>query len=159
MAAPVSPTAGQLIDKTFWDDEIYEQFTDIYASWTSYTPTWSAASGTPSVGNGSLAAAYKLIGQTAFVRLRLVIGTTSTLGTGLWGFTLPAGATPNAVQSVPGFLSNSAGTVRHPLGAYLTAGSGVFRIAVNGSSGVGSAAPFAWADGDQLVLCGSYEIS
>lgn len=158
MVAPVSPTAGQLIDKTFWDAQIYQQFVDLYASWTAFTPTWSGATTNPTIGNGTLDAAYKAIGKTAFVRIRMSFGSTSTAGSGLWGFTLPAAVTPATTEAIAGFITNSAGTVRHTVTGFLTAGSGVFRMALgNGSSGVSNTAPFAWATGDQLVMCGSYE--
>lgn len=162
MAAPVSPTAGQLVSKTFWDTEIYNRWVALYASWSSYTVTWTGATTNPTLGNGTLDAAYQRAGdgKTVAVRIRLVIGSTTTLGSGLWSFSLPVGLAPAAVQSLAGFTSNNAGTVRHTLGAYLTAGTGVFRIAAaDGTSGVSNSSPIAWANGDQLVLSGIYEAS
>jgi hypothetical protein len=157
----VSPTAGQLITKTFWDTEIYGRFTALYASWTSYTPTWTGATTNPTIGNGTLDGAYTRFGdgKTVCVRIRLVIGSTTTLGSGLWAFALPTGLAPAQIQTLAGFATNSAGTARYALGAYLTAGTGVFRIAANGSSGISGTAPFAWANGDQLALGGVYEAS
>ncbi|MER5622510.1 hypothetical protein ABT061_15845 [Streptosporangium sp. NPDC002544] len=157
---PVSPSAGQLIDKTFWDAQVFQQFTDLYASWTPFTSVWSGATTNPVLGNGTLDSAYMKIGKTAFVRLRLVFGTTTTVGNGLWGFTFPAAITPAYVQSLAGFCSNQLGTIRYVLGAYLTAGSGIFRVANSAnSSGVSHNSPLAWANGDQLVLSGSFECS
>lgn len=157
---PVSPSAGQLIDKTFWDAQVYQQLVDLYASWTSYSPTWTGATTNPVLGNGSLDAGYRAIGKTISVRIRLVIGSTTTLGSGLWSISLPSGLAPAAVQTLGGFASNSSGSSRYALGAYLTAGAGVFRIAAaDGTSGVSGTSPFAWANGDQLVLNGVYEAS
>ncbi len=162
MAAPVSPTAGQYVDKTFWDAQVYARWVALYASWTAYTPTWTGATTNPVLGNGTLDAAYQRAGdgKSVAVRIRLVIGSTTTLGSGLWSFSLPVGLAPAAVQAISGFSSNSAGTSRHTLGAYLTAGTGVFRIAAtDGTSGVSNSSPIAWANGDQLVLNGIYEAS
>ncbi|MGV9535019.1 hypothetical protein ACWEU6_21865 [Streptosporangium sandarakinum] len=157
---PVSPTAGQLIDKAFWDAQVYQQFVDLYSSWTSYTVTWTGATTNPTLGNGTLDGAYKAIGKTIAVRIRLVYGSTSSAGSGLWAFSLPVGFAPAAVQSLAGFVSNQAGSARYALGAYLTAGSGVFRIAaIDGTSGVSNNSPIVWANGDQLVLTGTYEAS
>lgn len=155
---PVSPTAGQTIDKTFWDAQVYQQFVDLYSAWTAFTPTWSGASANPTLGNGILEAAYKQLGKTVHVRIRIQVGSTTNMNTsGLWGFTLPASATPTTNQSLSGFCSNSAGTVRHAVAAYLTSGSGVFRVAANGNSGVSHNQPFVWATGDHFVLTGTYE--
>lgn len=157
---PVSPAAGQLIDKAFWDAQVYQQHVDMQAAWTTFTSTWSGATTNPVLGNGSLDTAYMKIGKTVHLRLRLVFGSTTTAGSGLYGFTLPAAITPAYVQTLPGFASNSLGTLRYTLGAYLTAGSGIFRIANSAnSSGVASGSPLAWANGDQLVLGGTFECS
>ena len=160
MVAPVSPSAGQLINKAFWDAEIYARWVELYGSWTSYTPTWTGATTNPALGNGSLDAGYRAIGKTIAIRIRLVIGSTTTLGSGLWSISLPSGLAPAAVQTLGGFASNSSGSSRYTLGAYLTAGAGVFRIAAaDGTSGISGTSPFAWANGDQLVLTGVYEAS
>lgn len=162
MAAPVSPAAGVYIDKTFWDAEVYARWVALYASWTSYTPTWTGATTNPVLGNGTLDGAYQRAGdgKTVAVRIRLVIGSTTTLGSGLWSFALPSGAAPAQVQALSGFISNSAGTSRYAISAYLTAGTGVFRMpAADGTSGVSNSSPIAWANGDQLVLNGIYEAS
>lgn len=160
MAAPVSPTATQKINKTFWDNEVYNRWVELYGSWTSYTPTWTGATTNPVLGNGTLDGGYRAIGKTIAIRIRLVIGSTTTLGSGLWSFSLPSGLAPAAVQTLGGFASNSSGSSRYALGAYLTAGAGVFRIAAaDGTSGVSGTSPFAWANGDQLVLNGVYEAS
>lgn len=157
---PVSPSAGQLIDKTFWDAQVFQQFTDLYASWTSYTPTWTGATTNPVLGNGTLDGGYRAIGKTIAIRIRLVIGSTTTLGSGLWSLSLPSGLAPAAIQSISGFASNSSGSSRYALAGLLTAAAGVFRIAAaDGTSGASGTAPFAWATGDQLVLTGVYEAS
>uniref|UniRef100_UPI003F493587 hypothetical protein n=1 Tax=Nonomuraea sp. CA-251285 TaxID=3240002 RepID=UPI003F493587 len=128
--------------------------------WTSFTTTWSAATTNPTLGNGTLACAYRTIGKTAFIRMKLVMGSTTNKGSGLYGFTLPAAITPAETQAMAGFISNSSGTVRHVIAGFLTPGSGVFRIALgDGSSGVSNTAPIAWATGDQLILTGAIHIS
>ena len=160
MAAPVSPSAGQLIDKTFWDTEIYSRWVALYASWASYTPTWTGATTNPTLGNGTLDGAWTRFGDGKLiaVRLRLVIGSTTTLGSGLWSLSLPSGLTPSAVQSLSGFISNQSGSDRYAVGAYLTASAGVFRVAAaDGTSGASNSSPLAWTTGDQLVLTGVYE--
>nr|BFE85838.1 hypothetical protein GCM10020093_084390 [Planobispora longispora] len=102
MAAPVNVTAGQFINPAFWTTEVYNRFVALYASWTSYAITWTGATTNPTIGNGSLDGAYQRAGdgKTVAVRLRLVIGSTTTLGSGLWGFSLPSGLAPAQIQSL-----------------------------------------------------------
>lgn len=163
MAAPVSPTAGQLATDTFWDTENYDRWVALYAGWTSYTPTWTMSVTNPSLGNGTLTGAYKAIGKTVEFRLRFVAGSTTTFGEGLWSFSLPSGYSPAAAQTTYG-MAASAASARYVLAAYLTAADGVFRMAYGGTSGVRTNAgatdvPFEWSQNAQLILGGVYEAS
>ncbi|MEU8379786.1 hypothetical protein [Streptosporangium sp. NPDC048865] len=159
MAAPVSPAAGQHITAAFWQTEITDRWTDLYGAWTSYTPTWTGATTNPSLGNGTLVAAYKRSDQSksVYVRLRLVAGTTTTYGTGAWLFSLPSGLPPAAIQSLGGFLLDNSTVNRYAVSAYLTAANGIERIAYNGTTGLTGLAPFTWAVSDSLMLSGVYE--
>ena len=61
-------------------------------AWTSYTPTWAAQVSNPSIGNGTIAGAYKVIGKTCFVRVKLSFGSTTSAGSGAWWIGLPVTA-------------------------------------------------------------------
>jgi hypothetical protein len=58
-------------------------------AWRSYTPSWTAASVNPSIGNGSLQGWYKVVGKTCFVRGNIVMGSTTTFGSGEWYVSMP----------------------------------------------------------------------
>ncbi|GAA2825442.1 hypothetical protein RMN57_13285 [Kitasatospora sp. CM 4170] len=59
-------------------------------AWTAQTPTWASLGGTqPSLGNGTLAARWTRAGRTVYWRGRLVMGSTTTGGSGLWFMSLP----------------------------------------------------------------------
>jgi len=68
---------------------------NIESAWIPYTPTWKANTGTPpSIGNGTLEGAYKKIGKTVYIRIKMTTGTTTTYGTATgfdygWIFSLP----------------------------------------------------------------------
>ena len=163
MAAPVSPSAGRMVDNVDWSTEVYDRWVALGAGWTTYTPVWSCSVTNPSLGNGSLTGAYKAIGKTVEFRLRFVAGSTTTFGEGLWAFTLPAGRSPAVSQTAYGLAATAAG-LRYVLAAYLTATGGVFRMTYGGTSGVrtnvGSTdVPFEWATNAQLILGGVYEAS
>lgn len=161
MAAPVSPSSNQFITAAFWKTEVTDRWTDVYSGWTSYTPTWTAATSNPSLGNGTLTAAYKRLdgSKSVYLRLRLVAGTTTTYGNGAWSFSLPAGLTPAAFQSLGGFLLDNSTVNRWAISAWLTAANGIERIALNGTVGITGTAPFPWAVSDHLMLGGVYEIA
>lgn len=55
----------------------------------SYNVTWSAVTTQPVLGNGSLSGRYRRVGSLVLVNIRLVIGSTTTQGTGTWGFSPP----------------------------------------------------------------------
>jgi uncharacterized membrane protein len=157
----VDPTFGQFITKAFWDTEVYDRWVDVASTWTNWTPTWtSATSGTPSVGNGTLLAAYKRpdTSKTVYFRLRLIAGSTTGYGTGAWSFTLPSGLNATSFQSCSGFLFDTSSTSRYAVAGYLT-GNAINRVAYTATVGISNGAPFTWATGDFLLLNGSYETS
>ncbi len=161
MAAPVSPTTNQFITKAFWDAEIYNRWVDWYASWTAYTPAWTASTSNPSLGNGTLTGAYRRAdtSKSVYVRLRLLIGSTTTFGSGAWIFSLPGGLSPTAISTVGGYVLDNSALNRWSVSAYMTAANGFERIAVDSGIGVTGTVPMTWATSDQLLLTGVYEIS
>ncbi len=162
---PVSPTAGQLVDKTFWDAQIYQQFVDLYAGWTPFTPTWKATTTNPAIGNGAMAGAYKMIGKTVFLQITMVMGSTTTFGSGQWQFDLPSTpGTPVRKTTFAAFAIDSSAGLRWPGTCEVLANTntGISRI-VTGAGGTGtaitSAVPFTWTTSDELMISGTYEVS
>ena len=60
-------------------------------AWTTYTPTWTTPSGAlaPTLGNGTLIGRYQRRGKICHVDIALIIGSTSSAGTGAFRFALP----------------------------------------------------------------------
>lgn len=58
----------------------------------SYNPTWTAATANPSLGNGSLNGSYTRVGRMVTLSFRLIVGSTTTFGTGVWRFSIPFAA-------------------------------------------------------------------
>lgn len=165
MAAPVNPTLTQFIDSAFWTTEIYNRWVAVTSGWTAYTPSWTASTTNPTLGNGTLTAAYKrwdAVSKMVSFRIRLVMGSTTGYGSGQWSFSLPAGVTPAALSPVHGHaLDVSPSNARYALVGYIstTGGGTVERIASNGTLGLASTIPFTWAVGDILCLGGSFEVT
>lgn len=138
-------------DKTFAAD-----INALNPVWTAYTPTWGAATTPPTLGNGTITGWYTKVNKLVHVQISLAIGSTSTMGTGRWTFTLPFTA---AVQTVlPALAVDVSATTRYALSAWVTTGTGVFAIATGaGSNGVANTVPFTWATDDGLMIAGSYQ--
>jgi hypothetical protein len=128
-----------------------------FGAWLSYTPTWTAATTNPSLGNGALVGRYIQIGKTVNVFVQLTIGSTTTLGTGGWIFSVPFAA------KVPVSMAFLVTMLRSGIGwSYGQTNGGYFGYSdrtapiCNGVS-VTSAAPFSWSTNDVLAFGGTYE--
>jgi hypothetical protein len=133
-------------DLANWGDQVPNAET----AWTSYTPTFTNLT----VGNGTIAAAYKQIGKTVFVRVSFAMGSTSSIS-GPIVFSLPitsivystnfAAATAYiedaAVAGYSGTLQIQ-NTTSARLFAIGTAGT------YGGSSDTSSTVPMTWATND-----------
>jgi hypothetical protein len=125
--------------------------------WESYTPAWTASGGNPSLGNGSIAGQKMYVGRTVWFTIQLVIGSTTTLGTGLWEFSLPE--TPGGILNVNAFA------VDNGVRLYLGQGVGLSATTIglwlsDATAGTESWAqagfPFAWGNGDTIQVKGCY---
>ena len=129
-------------------------------AWTTYTPTWTTDGTAPSIGNGTLTGRYKAIGKTVAFNIRVVMGTTTTYGSGNWQFGLPINAQSGTNVVVPA--------------TYLNDGVGwYYGIANNGYLGgtsnitplygsttatpITSTNPFTWGTSDTIAINGTYE--
>lgn len=163
-------------------DWLYNGTTWLPESWTAYTPTWTAATTAPSVGNGSLVAAYRYIGdKTIAVRIFLTVGSTTSGGAGAWGFSLPSGLSGVAgvEQAIAakaylaaganyvgiGLVQSAAPTVIRPQFPLSTSNASV-STTQNASSGgaVGTGVPvvsgqYSYGAGSNVVLEGILEIA
>lgn len=128
-------------------------------AWTSYTPVWSSSGTQPTLGNGSLTGAYNQQGSMITVRIHLTLGSTSTVGTGAYRFTLPAGGQLNSLLTAL-FKDTSLST--RASGSVELVSTGAtgdnMRINVDGNTGVvGATIPVVPANGDEIIICGTYE--
>lgn len=139
------------------------------AAMTAYTPTW-AASGSPAIGNGTLAGYYLQVGKMVDFKIGLVGGTTTTWGTAgnQWTFTLPVaarypGVAPwnNSYYIGEAYISDTGVNLYRADLGLVTSGStffvawrqqsvGVFATVNNGS-------PFSPGSTDFYIMSGRYE--
>lgn len=128
--------------------------------WTPYTPIWTASAGTPSIGNGSLTGAYRLVGHTLDFQVQLIGGSTTTYGTAgaSWSFSIPPGlVAARTVHGVGHALDQ--GSAEIPLTWRIIAGQNgtdLFRTATNARFLNNN--PFTFGTTDILTANGTIEV-
>jgi hypothetical protein len=137
---------------------------NITTAWTSYTPDWTAASSNPAIGNGTIEGYYKIIGKTCFVRGNIVIGSTTTFGTGEWYVSMPFTASnADGILMTANLLDNGTAwynAVMNGARAGFNYKAPIQYQAVGGTANdVNPTQPFAWATSDRFIWNGSYEIA
>ena len=137
---------------------------NLSTAWTSYTPTWTALGSNPSIGNGTITGAYKVIGKTCFVRGRILMGSSTTYGSGAWLIGLPfTASSPYGVQIPASLLNNGAAWYSGLMNGGRNGNSSYSEIQVQNTGGtadgISSTYPFTWGDTDDFSFNGSYEIA
>jgi hypothetical protein len=90
-------------------------------AWSAYTPTWTSTGTAPTIGNGSIVGYYQKIGQVVNVRIEWAWGSTTSLGTGFYVFSLPYAGLSGASQTMTTMLNDS--TSEYPGSAVIAAGA------------------------------------
>jgi len=131
-------------------------------AWASYSPSWTSDGTQPVLNNGTLTGKYKQIGKTVFVRVKLLIGTTTNTGTGTWYFSLPVNAATAEAIIMPATLLDDTvswyqATVNGAYGNFTDKTALIHDTQGSGSVSVTSTTPFIWGSPDSLQFNGSYE--
>jgi hypothetical protein len=134
----------------------------------SWTPSWTASTANPTVGNATIESYWSRRGDKIYGSIRLLFGSTSAAGTGVWRFSLPTGIT---VDTAKIGLSSSAtinvvgtgalldsGAFSAPVNATYNSSASVLQASywddgaghVDYANDVGAAAPMAWATNDEI---------
>jgi hypothetical protein len=165
-AAITSPVEGQIT----WLEDVdrYETYSGSAwvqvitpGAWTAFTPTFSVFT----LGNGTVSAAFTRIGRTVTVRMRVQLGSTSSMGS-FPSFTLPV--TASSSYSYPsgsvGLLQIEDSGSRDFMGAMrLTSTTAAdflyYTVAASavGSDFFRSNTPMTWATNDKFWLQMTYE--
>jgi hypothetical protein len=132
------------------DLDAYENLT---GAWTSFTPTWTSTGSAPSLGNGTISGRYMRAGKLVIYRGRLDMGSTTTFGTGIWNFSLPATFDTNSGHVGTAYLSDASGQSYPAATAFF--GSILFITANAGN--VTATVPFTWANTDNLAWTVVYQ--
>lgn len=131
--------------------------------WAAYTMAWTAATTAPVFGNAVRTSRFALHGKTCHVAVRLAFGSSTTYGTGAYGFSVPFPAASNVIDPV-GVARLTAGST-YMGQCILPVGSSVMSATfpTTGSPAVGSnlaqGVPVTLANGHILRMFLTYEIA
>ena len=152
--------AGELPDSDKFD-EITDFMTADTSAWTAYTPTWTVSAGSVSIGNGTIAGRYRLIGKTVDFSFNWTAGSTTTYGTGgaFWTFGLPPVGNAVTKYAFACRFFNTAVLEYGAIAAVTGAGIATFDLYKPVSGRATNTDPFTFGDTDQIYTNGTYEIS
>lgn len=144
-----NPTAALL------NQQIRDNFKAIGNPWTSYTPTWTATTTNPTIGNGTLHGFYVAAGKLILGRFVLIFGSTTTVGSGSYRFTLPVTALdPGQILPIGTVDTQDSSTGDHTTLYALMLTTTTFSI---NSPVVKHNSPYAWGTGDHISGTFYYE--
>ena len=135
--------------------------------WKAYTPTWTADTTNPAIGNGTLTGRYIVIGKLCTYVLGLVMGSTTTYGSGDWAFSLPINAVNTAGINFYGVAHiRNAGTANYERIAQIAPSVNVDKISLfidptqgSNSTKISATVPFTWGEGDSIGFEITYEVA
>jgi hypothetical protein len=134
-----------------------------FSSLQIFTPTWTATSTNPAIGNGTLEGKYMQFGKMCYVRYRLVIGSTTTTGSGGWRFSLPFTARTNSINdgAPAGGYSEDNAVAGYRIVACSMGSGGTTVCPQNGTgnSDYASNTPFTWGNADYMQFSIIYEVA
>lgn len=129
--------------------------------WQPYTPQWVSTGTQPTPGASTFTGSYAVVGNTVFVKGRIVLGAGFSFGTGIHGLTLPFASQNGLDVFCVNRYTDSGGT-----GSYLgigTLGSIGGQPAISWFTGaspiaqVTATVPFTWDVGDFVSFSIQYQ--
>lgn len=146
-----------------WTDSSTATGDNVNEIWDAYyspTISWKADSADPALGNGTLSCRVYRSGRKLKVDVSLVMGSTTTFGTGAWYFQLPSPfSTWVAKASAVGKARLlDSGTAYDEASAVIAGGSARIYLFPEGN-GMSDTNPFTWTTNDTLTFTVEYEIS
>jgi len=118
--------------------------------WQGYVPAWITNGVQPAIGNGNIGGQYSVVGKTVNLNIFFQSNTTTVIGTGIWGFSLPVPIGSPAYIAGNTFIYNSVlgtqviGGVAH--GNFFLGGAFSNSIIIPTPTGlVTDVVPFNWA--------------
>jgi hypothetical protein len=123
-------------------------FPDTFA----FTPTWASDSNPqPAIVNGTISGKFRVEGKKQESWINLLMGASTTYGTGVWRISLPFGATAS-INVVGDLIAYDSSTAVSPAGSCRSAITETSMTGFFGNGFLSSTVPFTWAQNDKLEL-------
>jgi hypothetical protein len=158
---PRTWVAGETVTAALMNTHVRDNFKALGDPWTSYTPVWTAVTTNPTLGNGTLTGTYVQTGKLVIFKIRLAFGSTTTLGSGAYRWTLPVASNFDINASVGNAVlwDDSATTNFTRVAAYTLASPARVVCAAQDGTLVSNTVPVTWANADKIQITGMYEAS
>lgn len=124
--------------------------TGLTDAWQTYTPTFTSSGTAPSLGNGSTSGRYLKCGHLAVAVGALVVGSTTTFGTGDLRFGLPATTVNSGLEQIGGAVLLDSGTTRYSASALAPSNTAYIQIVATSTNFIQATIPFTWTTNDTI---------
>lgn len=126
----------------------------VYGQAANITPVWNASGTAPAIGNGSISGRAVREGMNLKIFITIVMGSTTTFGTGVYTFTLPSPYSSYTVKQAVGIARALDSGTNYRIGVVVTsAGTPTFSVYSDAGSGQWSpTVPFTWATNDTILM-------
>lgn len=127
-----------------------------------YVPVWTASVTNPVLNNGFIAGKYTLASKLVFFTIHLILGSTTTIGSGIYSFSVPVPIiAANPWYTCSGIVRQNSSGLSWNYNCWLdpnvnTVARMIF-FQAGGSNGISNTLPVTWAVNDTFILSGFYE--
>lgn len=131
-----------------------------FPDWFAYTVAWTGAGGNPAIVDGTLTGRFTMRGKTVLAVINVMMGASTTYGSGNWSFSLPIKAAAFVSMGLADLrdagTNNYARLIR--LGANATAITEFIQLDnASNVNNISSTVPWTWAANDTLRMQIEYE--
>lgn len=153
--SPRTWVAGEKPTAATLNTHIRDNFKAIGDPWTSYTPAWTSNSVNPTLGNGTISGAYLLAGKLVIGKIKLTLGSTSSVGSGSYRWSLPVTAGDSSDYATGSILYNDASGSKYAATAGLVSNTTI--AGWQNSGALTASNPVVPANGDIYTIEFCYE--
>lgn len=153
---PRTWVAGEKPSAATFNQHVRDNFLAIGQAWTSYSPAWTAATTNPTIGNGSIVGSYIQAGKLVIGRIKITVGSTTTVGTGAYRFSIPVTASTSSDDAIGSGVYNDASGTTYSVSLRLQT-STTFTAVQGGTGGLTPSSPVVPANGDIYSFQFTYE--
>lgn len=152
------PGLSEGLDPSEWPEAILPPWIREISDVQTYSPVWASTGTQPAIGDGTLSGIFFRVGRLIWFGVTMIIGTTTTFGTGVYTWTMPVTSIA-MTTSRPTFAAFAQQSTGVPFACIARASNTTtFRgIHAKADAFVGATVPFTWATaGDFFIASGFY---